>query len=92
MLDRIADMRAIIRRAAWDGREHYFAIVYAGIAPTEEQQKAHTRDHLIYCPQPTGEPPAFNKDGDSRVEALITLSNILGLAAPQEVELELVLR
>lgn len=84
VLDTVADMRAVIRRGAWRGREHYFAFVYAGIQPTAEQRKEAMKDWISACLYQLAD-PARNKDADSRVEALIALSELHGLAAPRAV-------
>ena len=34
VLELVADMRAVIGRGTWRGRQHYCATVYAGIQPT----------------------------------------------------------
>jgi hypothetical protein len=81
VLELVADMRAVIRRGAWRGREHYFATVYAGIQPTEHQGAAHMQDWISFCLYQLSDPP-HNKDGESRVDALIALSNLHGLVTP----------
>lgn len=80
VLDTVADMRAVIRRGAWRGREHYFANIYAGIEPTDEQRKEPMKDWISACLYQLAD-PARNKDGDSRVEALIALSELHGITA-----------
>lgn len=84
VLDTVADMRAVIRRGAWRGREHYVAIIYADIEPTDEQRKEPMKDWITACLYQLAD-PAHNKDGDSRVEALIALSELHGLNQPQKV-------
>lgn len=81
VLELVADMRAVIRRGAWRGREHMPATVYA-IEPTEQQQNEHMRDYISFCLYQLSE-PAHNKDDDARVQALIALSDLHGLAAPR---------
>lgn len=82
VLEEIADMRAVIRRRAWRGREHYFAAVYAGIQPTELQKKEHLKDWVSFCLFQLAD-PAHNKDVDSQLEALIFLSELHGLNQPE---------
>lgn len=57
VLDTVANMRAVVRRGAWQGREHYFAAIFAGIEPTEDQRKEHLKDWISFClghqPSPT---------------------------------------
>lgn len=84
VLDTVADMRAVIRHGAWRGREHYVAIIYADIEPTDEQRKEPMKDWITACLYQLAD-PAHNKDGDSRVEALIALSELHGLNQPQTV-------
>jgi hypothetical protein len=84
VLDTVADIRAVIRRGAWRGREHYFATVYAGIQPTEQQKQEHMKDWISACLYQLAD-PARNKDADSRVDALIALSELHGLNQPQTV-------
>ncbi|MGB4065312.1 MAG: hypothetical protein WBK19_15920 [Azonexus sp.] len=79
VLDTVAEMRAVIRRGAWRGREHYFAIIYADIEPTDEQRKEPMKDWITACLYQLAD-PARNKDGDSRVEALIALSELHDLS------------
>lgn len=81
MLELVADMRAVIRRGAWRGREHYFATVYAGIQPTEQQRAAHMHDWIRFGLYQLAD-PAHNKDGESRVDALIALSELHGVVTP----------
>jgi hypothetical protein len=88
VLELIADMRAVIRRGAWRGREHYFAFVYAGIQPTEQQKQEHMKDWISVCLYQLAN-PAINKDGESRAQALIALSELHGLAAPRAVHVTL---
>lgn len=78
VLERIADMRGVVRRGAWCGRELYFATVYAGIKPTEQQKQAHVRDWISFRLYQLAD-PGHNKDGDSRVDALVALSELHGL-------------
>lgn len=78
VLELIADMRAVIRRGAWRGREHYFAFVWAGIPPIEQQRKEAMKDWISACLSQLAD-PARNKDADSRVDALIALSELHGL-------------
>ena len=84
VLDTVAGMRAVIRRGAWCGRDHYFATVYAGIQPTEQQKQEHMKDWITFCLFQLAD-PARNKDADSRVQALITLSELHGLNQPRTV-------
>lgn len=84
VLDTVADMRAVIRRGAWRGREHYFGTVYASIQPTEQQKQEHMKDWISACLYQLAD-PARNKDADSRVEALIALSELHGITAPHVV-------
>lgn len=84
VLDTVADMRAVIGRGTWRGREHYFATVYAGIQPTEQQKQEHMKDWISACLYQLAD-PARNKDADSRVDALIALSELHGLHQPQTV-------
>lgn len=83
VLATVAEMRAVIRRGAWRGREHYFATIYA-IEPTDEQRKEHMKDWISACLYQLAD-PAHNKDDDSRVEALIALSELHGLSRPRTV-------
>ncbi len=78
----VADMRAVIRRGAWRGREHYFATVYAGIQPPEQQKQEHMRDWISFCLYQLAD-PAHNKDEVARVDALIVLSELHGLTTPK---------
>lgn len=89
VLDTVADMRAVIRRGAWRGREHYFANIYAGIEPTDEQRKEPMKDWISACLHQLAD-PARNKDGDSRVEALIALSELHGITAPRVMYIEMI--
>lgn len=82
VLELVADMRAVIRRGAWRGREHYFASVYAGIQPTEQQRAAHMHDWISFCLYQLAD-PAHNKDEVARVDALIALSELHGLTTPK---------
>jgi hypothetical protein len=66
-------MRAVIRRGAWRGREYYFAYVYAGIQPTEQEKQVHMKDWISACLYQLAD-PARNKDAESRGQALIALS------------------
>lgn len=84
VLDTVADMRAIIRRGAWRGRDHYFATVYAGIQPTEQQKQEHMKDWISFCLYQLAD-PAHNKDDKARVQALIALAELHGLNQPQTV-------
>lgn len=84
VLDTVADMRAVIRRGAWRGRDHYFANVYAGVQPTEQQKQEHMKDWISFCLYQLAD-PARNKDGESRVDALIALSELHGITAPRAV-------
>lgn len=84
VLDTVADMRAVIRRGTWRGREHYFATIYADGVPTDKQRKEHMRDWINFCLFRLAD-PALNKNGDSRVEALIALSELHGLNQPRTV-------
>lgn len=81
VLELIADMRAVIRRGAWRGREFYFATVYANVAPTEQQQKGHMKSWISFCLYQLSD-PIYNKDALSRVKALTALSDLHGLNAP----------
>ncbi|MBA4112032.1 MAG: hypothetical protein C0492_01500 [Verminephrobacter sp.] len=84
VLELIADMRAVIRRGAWRGREHYLAFVYAGVQPTEQQKQEHMKDWISACLYQLAE-PAHNKDDKARVQALIALAELHGLNQPQTV-------
>lgn len=78
VLDTVADMRAVIRRGAWRGREHYFATVWACIQPTEQQKQEHMKNWISFCLHQLSD-PAHNKDDKARVQALIALSELHGL-------------
>lgn len=78
VLELIADMRAVIRRGSWRGREHYFATVWAGIQPTNQQKQEHMKDWISACLYQLAD-PAHNKDDKARVQALIALSELHGL-------------
>ena len=82
VLDSVADMRAVIRRGTWRGRDHYFATVYAATQPTEQQKQEHMKDWISACLYQLAD-PARNKDADSRVDALIALSELHGLTTPK---------
>ena len=82
VLDTVADMRAVIRRGAWRGREHYFATLYAGIQPTEQQKQEHMKDWISFCLYQLAD-PSHNKDEVARVDALIALSELHGLTTPK---------
>lgn len=82
VIELIDDIRAVIRRGAWRGREYYFATVYAGIQPTEQQQKEHMKDWISACLYQLAD-PAHNKDEGARVDALIALAELHGLNAPR---------
>lgn len=84
VLGQLADMRDVIRRGAWEGRDGIFATIYAGIRPTEQQKQAHIRDWIVFCLTRLAS-PSFNKDGDSRVQALVALSELHGLNQPRKV-------
>lgn len=84
VLGQLADMRDVIRRGAWEGRDGIFATIYAGIRPTEQQKQAHIRDWIVFCLTRLAS-PGFNKDGDSRVQALVALSELHGLNQPRAV-------
>lgn len=84
VLELISDMRAVIRCGAWLGREHFFATVFADIEPTDEQRKESMKDWISACLYQLAD-PARNKDGYSRVEALIALSELHGLNQSQTV-------
>jgi mannose/cellobiose epimerase-like protein (N-acyl-D-glucosamine 2-epimerase family) len=86
VLARLAENRAIIRRGAWRGREFHYATIYAGIEPTDEDRKEHMRDWIAACLYQLAD-PAHNKDAYSRVQALIALSELHGLAAPRVVHM-----
>ncbi len=88
VLDTVADMRAVIGRGTWRGREHYFATVYAGIQPTEQQKREHMKDWISFCLYQLAD-PTRNKDAVSRVEALIALSELHGITAPRVVNVTL---
>jgi hypothetical protein len=88
VLHQLADMRDVIRRGAWEGREGIYATIYAGIRPTEQQKQAHIRDWIVFSLNRLAN-PAMNKDGESRVQALIALSELHGLAAPRAVHVTL---
>lgn len=88
VLGQLADMRDVIRRGAWEGREGIYATIYAGIRPTEQQKQAHIRDWIVFSLNRLAN-PAMNKDGESRVQALIALSELHGLAAPRAVHVTL---
>ena len=88
VLAMVADMRAVIRRGAWHGRNHYFATVYAGIQPTEQQKQEHMKDWISFCLYQLAD-PARNKDGKSRVDALIALSELHGITAPHAVHVSM---
>ena len=88
VLELVADMRAVIRRGAWRGREHYFATLYAGIQPTEQQKQEHMKDWISFCLYQLAD-PARNKDGESRVDALIALSELHGITAPRAVHVSM---
>jgi hypothetical protein len=88
VLELIADMRAVIRRGAWRGREHYFATVWAGIQPTDQQKQEHMKGWISFCLFQLAD-PAHNKDGDSRVQALVALSELHGITAPRVVYVEM---
>lgn len=87
VLHQLADMCDVIRRGAWEGREGIYATIYAGIRPTEQQKQAHIRDWIVFSLNRLAN-PAMNKDGDSRVKALIALSELYGLNEPQTVYIE----
>lgn len=88
VLGQLADMRDVIRRGAWEGREGIYATIYAGIRPTEQQKQAHIRDWIVFSLNRLAN-PAMNKDGESRVQALIALSELHGLAAPRAVHVSM---
>ena len=88
VLDTVADMRAVIRRGAWRGRDHYFATVYAGIQPTEQQKQEHMKDWISFCLYQLAD-PAHNKDEVARVDALIALSELHGITAPRAVHVSM---
>lgn len=85
VLRQLDDMRDVIRRGAWEGRDGVFATIYAGVRPTEQQKQAHVRDWIVFCLNRLAS-PAFNKDGDSRVQALVALSELHGLNQPRRVD------
>ena len=87
VLHQLADMRDVIRRGAWEGREGIYATIYAGIRPTEQQKQAHIRDWIVFSLNRLAN-PVMNKDGESRVQALIALSELYGLNQPQTVYVE----
>lgn len=78
VLELIADMRAVIRRGAYRGREHYFATVYAGIQPTEQQQKGHMKDWISAMLYQL----ADSSRGRAQVDALGALAKLHGLQKP----------
>lgn len=86
VLDTVADIRSNIRRGEWRGRFFYFATVYAGILPTEQQKQEHLKSWVSFCLYQLAE-PAYNKDAASQVEALIALSDLHGLNAPRRLNL-----
>lgn len=88
VLGQLADMRDVIRRGAWEGRDGIFATIYAGIRPTEQQKQARIRDWIVFCLTRLAS-PSLNKDGDSRVQALIALSELHGITAPRVVNVTL---
>lgn len=84
VLARLAENRSIIRHGAWRGREFHYATIFAGIEPTDEDRKEHMRDWISACLYQMAD-PARNKDAESRVQALIALSELHGLNQPRAV-------
>lgn len=86
----IQQIRSEVLRDQWCGRRGAYATVYAGTAPTEEERKAHIREHLIYMllqiASPTG-PSALRarrgsraaqiKDSEARVQAALLAVDLL---------------
>lgn len=75
VIELIDDIRAVIRRGAWRGREFYFATVYANVTPTERQQKEHLKDWISACLYQLAE----SSRGRAQVDALGALAKLHGL-------------
>jgi hypothetical protein len=86
VIELVDDIRAVIRRGAWRGRENYFAFVYAGIQPTERQQKEHMKDWISACLYQL----ADTSRGRAQVDALRTLAWLHGLNASRRVQVNVV--
>jgi hypothetical protein len=88
VLGAVANMREVVLRGILEGRGHYFATVYVGIEPTKQQKQEHMRDWITFCLYQLAD-PGQNKDGNSRVQALVALSKLHGLNRSQTVYLQL---
>jgi hypothetical protein len=56
----------------------YFATVYAGVQPTEQQKQEHMKDLIGLCLHQLAD-LAHNKEGEPRVQALFALSELHGI-------------
>lgn len=60
----------------------YFATIFVDVQPTEQHRNSITKDRLSAKLYELAD-PAYNKDANSRVEALIALSKLHGLNQPE---------
>jgi hypothetical protein len=85
----VEHMRQVVRRGTLQGREFAFAHVYAGVTPTEADERERWREWIVWSLWQQVDDRKKNSDHMARVQALCLLAEIHGFLPATHVQTEL---
>lgn len=85
--DTVGHMRQVVHRGCLRGRASAFAHVYAGITPTEADERERMREWIVWSLWQLAD-PRQNNDHIERVQALCLLADLFGIMPPQKTSME----
>jgi hypothetical protein len=84
----VEHMRQVVHRGCLRGRVSAFAHVYAGITPTEADERERMREWIVWSLWQLADPQQ-NNDHIERVQALYLLADLFGIMPPTQTQTEL---
>jgi hypothetical protein len=84
----VEHMRQVVHRGCLRGRVSAFAHVYAGITPTEADERERMREWIVWSLWQLTD-PRQNNDHIERVQALCLLADLFGIMPPQKTSIEI---
>lgn len=84
----VEHMRQVVRRGTLQGREFAFAHVYAGVAPTEADERERWREWIVWSLWQQADGRKDNDDHMARVQAYTLLSELLGFIPATTTQIE----
>ena len=83
----VRHMRQVVHRGCLRGRVSAFAHVYAGITPTEADERERMREWIVWSLWQLAD-RRQNNDHIERVQALCLLADLFGIMPPQKTSIE----